>query len=466
MNPDTKTFVIPAVVAVAGLIALVSWTRHIPAQPLPKRVPGTDHQPADAAQTTGNPVLRGVLTPGPGTPSSLPGSWPQFRGPLRDGISHETVRLARDWPPGGPRALWKTAVGEGYAGPVVEQGRVYLMDYDREKQQDALRCLSLDDGREIWRFAYPVAVKRNHGMSRTVPVVVSNLVVAMGPKCHVVCVDALSGELRWGLDLVKDYGTTVPPWYAGQCPLVVGQHVILAPGGPEALLLAVDLITGQPVWKTPNPAGWKMTHSSVAAMNTGDEPSFVYCASGGVVGVSAADGRILWQTTDWKISIANVPSPVILPGGRVFLSGGYNAGSVMLQVTMEPDQSTVEAEFRLKPSAFGATQHTPILFDGHLYGIHADGPVVCLDLQGRTLWSSDPVQFGLGPLLIADGLLFAADDTGKLSLLEAGPAASRVLAQAQVIQGHDTWAPMALAGGRLLIRDLTQMVCLDIAAGR
>ena len=65
--------------------------------------------------------------------------------------------------------LWSLDVGDGYAGASVLNGRVYLMDYDRDKRQDASRCLSLADGREIWRFAYPVSVKRNHGMSQTVP---------------------------------------------------------------------------------------------------------------------------------------------------------------------------------------------------------------------------------------------------------------------------------------------------------
>lgn len=382
-------------------------------------------------------------------------------------MSHESVPLARNWPPGGPRVLWSIPVGEGYAGPAVAQGRVYLMDYDREKQQDALRCLSFEDGAEIWRLAYPVSVKRNHGMSRTVPCVVSNLVTAMGPKCHVICADALTGELRWGLDLVREHGATVPAWYAGQCPLVDGERVILAPGGEEALLVAVRLADGELVWKTPNPAGWKMTHSSIATMELDGERMFVYCGSGGVVGVSVADGRTLWQTTDWKISIATVPSPVILPEGRIFLSGGYNAGSVMLRVTQDAGQFRVKTEYRLKPTAFGATQHTPVLLGNHLYGIHADGPAVCLNLDGSTQWSSDPLTFGLGPLLLADGLLFAADDTGKLSLLEAQPGGYKLLAQTQAIaEAHDTWAPMALAGGRLLVRDLTRMICLDVADPR
>ena len=68
------------------------------------------------------------------------------------------------------------------------------MDYDREKKQDAVRCLSLADGKEIWRYSYPVAVKRNHGMSRTMPAVTDKYVVGHGPKCHVACLDATAAN--------------------------------------------------------------------------------------------------------------------------------------------------------------------------------------------------------------------------------------------------------------------------------
>jgi outer membrane protein assembly factor BamB len=460
---------IPIALALAGLVAIGLWIQHEPDLPLPLRVPGTDESGESRTAITGNPVLQGRLEPGTGTPAELPGFWPQFRGPDRTGVATDSTPLARAWGPGEPRRLWSVEVGEGYAGPAVDRGRVYLMDYLRETQQDALRCLSLADGREIWRFAYPVAIKRNHGMSRAVPTVHGDRVVAMGPKCHVVCLDALSGELLWGLDLVRDHGATVPPWYASQCPLVDGDRVILAPGGKEALLMAVDLATGEVLWKTTNPLGWKMTHSSIAVVEAHGQRQFVYCASGGVVGVDAEDGRLLWQTTDWRISIANIPTPVPVPGDRLFLSGGYNAGSLMLRLTAANGAIQPVIEFRLSAAEFGATQHTPILDRDRLYGIHPDGPLVCLDLEGRTVWSSTPVSFGLGPLLMADGLLFAMDDSGTLTLAEATADGFRQLAQSQVLDGREAWGPLALAGGRLLARDLTRMVCLDVAgsgAGR
>ncbi len=456
---------VPSVLAVAAAAVLAVWFFRGTDRPLPRRVPGTDQAPGGESGTRGNPVLAGKVLHGEGQPSKLAGAWPQFRGPNRDNFIKEPASLLRSWQPAEPRELWSVELGEGYAGPAVLNGRVYLMDYDREKKQDALRCLSLEDGREVWRFAYPVAVKRNHGMSRTVPAVTDKLVVAMGPKCHVVCVDAVSGELRWGLDLVRQYGTTVPPWYAGQCPLIENGTVILAPGGKDALLLALEADTGKVLWQTPNLHGWKMTHSSIMPMEFGGEHQYVYCANNGVVGVSAKDGRVLWETTEWKISIATVPSPLVLDGGRIFLSGGYSAGSLMLQLKKEGEKFTPQTVFKLGPNTFGAIQQTPILYNDHIYGVREDGRFTCLDLEGKPVWVSEAnQQFGLGAFTLADGLIFAMNDSGLLRLLEATPEKYKLLSQTQVLKGRESWGPLALAGGRLLARDLTRLVCLQTGA--
>jgi outer membrane protein assembly factor BamB len=458
------SLLIPGALGLVALVALALWFGRGSDKPLALRVPGTDQAPGGEQGTQANPVLAGKLVRSDGQPANLPGAWPQFRGPNRDGISAEGVSLARAWPASGPPELWGIEVGEGYAGAAVLNGRVYLMDYDREKKQDALRCLSLADGREIWRYSYPVPVKRNHGMSRTVPAVTDKLVVAMGPKCHVVCLDSATGDLRWGLDLVRQYGATVPPWYAGQCPLIDNGAVILAPGGKSALVLACDAQTGAALWQTPNPHGWKMTHSSVMPMEFEGQRMYVYCANNGVVGVSAKDGSILWETNAWKISIATVPSPLILSDGRIFLTGGYNAGSLMLQLRKEGERLVPRTLFKLEPEIFGATQHTPILMDNHLYGVRADGKFVCLSLEGKPVWTSSPgQQFGLGSFTMADGLLFAMNDGGRLRLIEAIPSKYALLAEAQVLKGRESWAPLALAGGRLIARDLTRMICLDVA---
>jgi len=444
-----------------GTLYLLVQTSRTPLDSLQERKPGLDRPAGFVLASEKNPFESAKLIPGAAAASDLPGAWPQFRGAKGDNIAADGVALARQWK-SAPKQLWSVDLGEGYAGAAVRDGRVYILDYDPDAKADALRCLSLADGKEIWRFTYPVKIKRNHGMSRTVPTLAGDYVVTFGPKCHVACVETATGKFVWGLDLVKDFGATVPEWYAGQCPLVDGDRVILGVGS-DALLMAVELATGKVVWKTPNPNDWKMTHSSVVPMDFAGKRQYVYVASGGVVGVNAADGALLWETDAWKISIAAVPTPVLVGDGRLFLSGGYNSGSMMLRLKEDNGKIVPEPVFRLKPTEFGAAQQTPILFDGHLYGVRPDGQLCCLDLNGKLRWTSGAAaRFGLGPFVIGGGLIYALNDDGTLTLAEASPAGYRRLAQARVIEGHDCWAPMALTHGRLLARDLTKMVCLDV----
>jgi len=460
------TSVLPVLTALVAAGLLLFWLGRHSEDGLALRVPGTD-QPLgpDTAVVALNPVSAGKLRQGLGQPAAVGGSWNQFRGPNRNGASPDSTPLARAWEPAGPRELWAVDCGEGYAGVAVQAGRLYLMDYDAANKQGALRCLSAADGREIWRFAYPQSLKRNHGMTRTVPVVVDKYVVAMDSKCNVLCLDALTGELRWSINLVHEYGATIPPWYAGQCPLIDGRAVILAPGGREALLLAVDLETGRPLWHTPNPRGWRMTHSSVMPMEFAGRRFYVYCGSGGVAAISARDGALLWETTDWKISIATIPSPLVLDGGKLFLCGGYNAGSLMLQLTEDKGALVPRVLFKLAPEVFGATKHTPVLHDGCLYGVRPNGQFVCLTLDGQLRWASSASdEFGLGSFLLADGLLLALNDSGKLTLMEATPTRYHPLAAAQVLNGRESWGPMSLVNGRLFVRDFTRLACLDVSA--
>lgn len=449
------------IAAVAAGIAFILWSSRLPPGSVKERQPGMDRTGAAGQAGEASPFLSGKLIPGDGSPAAIPGNWPRFRGPNGDGIASDRTAIGEKWTP-----LWSVDLGEGYAGAAVRDGRVYVLDYDQKTFADALRCLSLADGKEIWRFTYPVKVKRNHGMSRTTPTLAGRYVVSFGPKCHVVCLDAATGEFVWGIDLVKEYNAEVPEWYAGQCPLVDGDRVILAPGG-DALMIAVGLATGKVIWKTPNPADWKMTHSSILPIEFAGQRQYVYCGSRGVAGVEAADGTLLWETDIWTISIATVPTPVDAGGGKLFLSGGYNAGAKMLRLTVADGKIVPVELFRLPAATFGATQQTPILYQDHIYGVRPDGQLVCLDLAGKVVWTSGSKdKFGLGPFLIADRKLFVMNDDGLLTLAEAGPAGYRPLVKNRVLNGHDSWAPLALAGGRLLARDLTRMVCLDVAGGK
>ncbi len=470
--PKKALFVLVLSTAVA-LAVLGGWFIYDPAHDLPVSLPGKDGRPESMPETGAVADLKGKLETFDGTPATLPGEWPRFRGKDCDNIVKDAPALASTWPKDGPKVLWQVELGEGHAAAVVGQGRVFVLDYDEQKKADAARCFSLADGKEIWRRSYAVSTKRNHGMSRTVPALTGEYLITLGPRCHVVCLSPATGDFKWGIDLQAEYGTAEPLWYAGQCPMIDGDKLILAPGGKDALLMAVDLATGKPVWKTPNPKLWNMSHASIMPMTLAGKRMYVYSALGGIVGVSAdaADaGTLLWELP-WNARVA-APSPVPLDEGKIYATAGYGYGSLMMQVHADGGKFTAESLFQKSPSDFLASeQQTPIYTGGLLYGIMPKdggalrGQFVCYKPDGTLAWSSGPEnRFGLGPFLLADGKFFILGDDGLLTMIKADAGKYEQLGQARIFDGQDAWGPLALAGTRLLLRDSKRMACVEIGA--
>lgn len=457
--------------SLAGLGGFGVVITHDPAIGLAIAVPGTDGQPAMAAVLNGAVKIGEFFRTFDGTPSAIRASWPRFRGSSMDNTSREAVPLGVPSPTWQPPVLWSVQLGEGHAGAAVANGRVYVLDYDERRQADSLRCLSLDDGKEIWRRWYTVRLKRNHGISRTVPAVNERYVVTIGPSCHVMCCNALTGELLWSIDLAERFGTEVPLWYTGQCPMIDGSEAVFAVGG-KALLIGVDLASGKVLWETPNPRKLKMSHSSLMVMELAGARMYVYAAIGGIVGVSAEGagrGRLLWESRDFDATVI-APSPVSAGEGRVFVTAGYGAGSIMLKVSWAGDSFRTDVLYKHRPAEGFACEHqTPVLFRGRLIGIlpkdagQRRSELACWEPDGRWVWSSGQAnRFGLGPYLLADGKLLILNEDGILTVAEASTEAYRPLGSARILDGPDAWAPLALAAGRLIARDTHRMVCVDL----
>ncbi len=463
----------PAIVlSVFAAISLCIWMFYDPTSGFTADVPGMDRSGTEPVQSKTIPTKIGeYFTAGKGIASAISGSWPSFRGANRDNISIDETDLADEWAPSGPKMLWSTSLGEGHAAASVHNGRVYVLDYDEANEADALRCLSLDDGTEIWRRWYGADIKRNHGMSRTIPAVTDRYVVTIGPNCHVMCVRQDTGELLWGMDLVKDYGSEIPLWYSGQCPLIENGVAIIAPAG-KALLMGVECETGRVVWETANPSGWKMSHSSVTPMTFYGKRAYVYCATGGLVGVSADArdaGKILFASGKLDARII-APSPVQTGPNTLFIAAGYGYGGMSFGIERTGDGFEAKVLAKYKPAAgFTSEVQTPVFFDGRLFGVlPKDGGILreqfaCADSNGEILWTSGKSKrFGLGPFLLADGKFYILNDEGTLTMARANAEGFEELGRAKLFDGVDSWGPIALASGRMIVRDSTRLFCFDM----
>lgn len=426
---------------------------------------------AEAPQTAeaGAHFVAGVAAEDLPTPATLSeDDWPQFRGARRDGVVRSSVRLARSWPEGGPPQLWEIAVGQGYSAPSVVGDRVFLNDYDEEQNEWLVRCLSLGSGEEQWAYKVAKRVRPNHSITRSAPATDGGFVFSIDPKCELHCLDARDGKLIWKLRLPQAYDSSIPAWYSGQCPLIDQDRLIVATGG-RALMVALDKATGEPVWEAPNPDAIPVSHSSIMPVEIDGQRQYAYLTLQGLVGVSADSGDLLWKFP-WKFNTAVAPSPLPLGDGQFLLTSGYHAQSVVCRAGNSDGEWKVEevAAFPPPPRGWNSEVHTPIYHRGHVYGVGKSkrGMWTCLDLEGAEVWTSGrAASFGMGGYVLADGVFIALDGkSGALRLIDAEADEYVQLAEAKLLSGPDVWAPPVVSAGKLLVRDLGRLICLDIEA--
>ena len=127
------------------------------------------------------------------------------------------------------------------------------------------------------------------------------------------------------------------------------------------------------------------------------------------------------------------------------------------------------APHRLDPAHPFFSLQTPVVLDGHLYGLDnsgSAGPItnlVCIRLSDRkTVWQKP--RFGKSNLILADGRLWITTMKGELVLVEASPDSFRELGRSVVLE--TTRQAPALSAGRLYVRDDQHVICLDVRADK
>jgi len=471
-----KKYAIPLITALIVLFytgAIFFWHLYTPDNKITIQNPGADNRPEGKLRKADDVVIGEFFMQYGDCRQVVPinGQWPCFRGSDYKNIVHTntTFNFSSDF-----LVQWKVETGEGYAAPVIFNGLAYLLDYDEKLSSDALRCFSLESGTELWRRWYRVPMKRNHGFSRTAPVVTNKYIITIGPMGHVMCCDPITGGLKWTLDMQKQFETEVPHWYSGQCPRIEDNQLILAPAGKEILMVGIDCETGEIAWQTPNIIGFKMSHSSIMPMILSGKQTYVYAGIGGVCGISAEipdKGKLLWSVDTWKPSVI-APSSLQLSSNEILLTAGYGAGGALLQVKHIDGKWLATIVDRYKPNeGLSSEQQTPILYEQMLITIPPkDGGgirgklVAYSPLNLRTpIWeSAADERFGLGPYFVIGNYLFALKDDGELYVYELQQRGMKLVKKQRIMNGHDAWGPMAYADGYLLLRDADGIYCLRV----
>ncbi len=452
-------------------------------QPLPvaERIPGMDDRPKQKPRS--DTVKIGEFFDTLSNIDAIePGDWPRFRGTDFDNINKDATPLSEKWDTAGPAIVWRTTLGEGYAGPAIHNGRVYLLDYNERKKADALRCFSLSSGKELWRRWYYVDLKRNHGYSRTIPAVTDKYVVTIGPRSHVMCVDPVTGKMFWSIDLEKEFGIPgtekgkiTPDFYTGQCPLIDNDVAVIAPGG-KALMIGVDCASGKIIWQTPNTDSLRMSHNSIMPMTILGKRMYVYNAVGGVCGVSAEKpdlGKLMWITTDWSPA-TTAASPILISNNEIAVFGSYGAGGARIVITLNGSVFSASVKDQHKATdGLASDQQTPVIIKDYIWDVMPENAgalkkqLVCYKKSDllKEVWSSGKENRfgrGLGPYIVSGDKLYLLDDDGNLYFYKIQDDKATLISNHRILKAVEAWGPMAIAGKYLIMRDARNLLCLNI----
>ncbi|MDQ3473985.1 MAG: PQQ-like beta-propeller repeat protein [Acidobacteriota bacterium] len=421
--------------------------------------------PATAAAT--QPAAAAGQSPVPGQPAAAGATtevaaahatrnyWTNFRGPNRDGRYDEMAVLTK-WPANGLTPIWKQPIGIGYASFVVADGRAYTIE--QRRRQEVVSAYDVNTGRELWIQGWNAEYNDSNGDGpRATPTWDEGRIYALGATGELRCLDAKTGAVAWGRNILKENGASNLQWAMAASPLIVDDKVIVLPGGPAGKsIVAYNKLTGAPVWKSQNDP---QAYVSPMLVTLAGRRQIVVVSSSRILGLVPENGSLLWShiwDTDMGI---NVSQPIPVDRNRLFISAGYGKGAALLEISGSGNNLSAKAlweNINMK-NKFNSS----VLHEGHIYGLD-EGILSCVDVNtGARKWKGG--RYGYGQVIAASGHLIITCDSGELALVKATPEAFTEVARFPALEGK-IWNYPAIANGKLLVRNTTQMAAYNIAA--
>jgi outer membrane protein assembly factor BamB len=424
----------------------------------PSAVPGTN-QPATAAApaASGQPAVAGA-TSETAAAHATRNYWTNFRGPNRDG-RYDEMQVVTSWPAQGLAHLWKQPIGIGYGSFTVADGRAYTLE--QRRRQEVVAAYDVNTGREVWVQGWNAEYNDETGDGpRSTPTWDNGKLYALGATGELRCLDAKTGAVIWGKNILSDNQASNLQWAMAASPLVVDDKIVVLPGGSgNKSVVAYNKLTGAPVWKSQSDP---QAYVSPMLVDLGGRRQILVVSASRVFGLAPEDGSLLWSN-GWDTSMGiNVSQPLIVDKNRFFISSGYGKGAALVELQGSGKSftaRTVWENINMK-NKFNSS----VLHQGYVYGLD-EGILTCLDVNtGERKWKGG--RYGYGQVLLASGNLIVLSDEGELALVRAAPDQYSEIARFKSLSGNEkkTWNYPAIAGGRLLVRNSTEMAAYNIAA--
>lgn len=397
--------------------------------------------------------------------------WPQWRGPDRDGKSNETG-LDLDWSDGAPKLLWRVdGVGKGYSSLSIVDNTIYTTGNTKTAQVVVARNAA--NGAEIWSTSVTkTAPKHGYGGARCTPTVTDKHLYVVSSDGQIVCLKRQDGSKVWSKSFKQEWnGKMMSGWGYSESPLVDGDRVICTPGGPQALMVALDRFTGKQIWASQSFRGDEgkdgAGYSSVVVSQAAGVKQYVTLTGRGIVSVDAATGTLLWNYSRVANKTANIPTPVVF-GDFVFCSSGYGTGSALLHITKEGNRVNHEEKYFLGAGTLqnhhgGMIKHGDHIYCGHG---HNEGFPTCIEISsGKVVWGGKLRGAGkksAAVTMVGKHLLFRYE-SGHLASIVATPDSYQL--KGSFMPDHQegkSWSHPVVVDGKMYLREQNVLMCYDV----
>lgn len=407
--------------------------------------------------------------------------WPQWRGLNRDGVWREES-IVQDLE--GLSVLWRTEIANGYSGPTVADGLVYITDrLTTPAQIERIHCFDAMKGKEIWSHAYECKYEKTgypNGPRASVTIN-DGRAYSLGTMGNLFCFDAVKGDVLWSKNLKIEYSIRMPIWGIAAAPLVEDNQLIVHIGGKYgACLVAFDKVTGEEKWRALND---RASYSAPIIIEQAGKRVVVCWTGDSVAGLDPSTGELHWEHpfTPSRMVIG-IATPVF-HNDYLFVSSFYD-GSLLLKI--HPDKLAVEKVWRRKGPSEKATEtdslhcciSTPILQGNHIYGVDSYGQLRCLDLNtGDRIWENlDAVptaRWSNIHMVRHEDKVWMFNERGELIISRLSPEGFQEISRTRIIEptegqlrqrGGVCWAHPAFAYKHIYVRNDRELLCIDLAA--
>ena len=385
----------------------------------------------------------------------------QWRGTGHRGVYKETG-LLKTWPGDGPPMLWKTSgIGAGYSSPTIVNGKIYftgIKDAGGGKVE-FMSCLDAAKGKILWQTEYGSPWVRQYPAARTTPTVSDGEVFAISGNGEVAKFNAETGALLWKVDAKKTFGGTNGSWGTAESPLVDDRAVYFTPGGSQTTMVALDRKNGRTLWKTKS-LNDKASYVTPTPIRYNDVRQIIGATTNYVFGVNPANGDMVWSVNFAKILDAGrtikrydiLVNSLVHRDGKLFLSNGYNHGSMMFQL----NKNATKAEVLWTNQDLCSQHHGFVWLDDFIFGTsHGSRKWTCINAKtGKTVFSQRLNGVGQGQVIAADGLIYVYDsERGNVILVKPNPSSFDEVSRFPIRDGQqEHWCHPVIANSTLYLR--------------